>query len=539
MMAAAIIYVLPADVPNCCSSAPFRPLHCVGACRLGVLKPGSLDPGCGARNPGPRFPIEAERCGGSSGCPAAPQRRDLGDNDGETYGFRSSSNHPAPIRKAHLAPVRAMGFWRPHAHRFEKRDLYKQRGDVSGHPQWPSPRVLPGPLPAGTALGLLDSSFVWRPRPRPTRKRALRSSPSAGVHGKGRPMELNIARHRRDRRSLNPILVRPYGERTNSTMSTSRRWWNDAGDHRLRASPASTTLTHNVHRGAHAAVADSTEALFKKKICFARIALAIARARADRAASQGDETRRRSHPDQRESTDDSRRISEYLEGLSRRGHPSHSTRHRRHLLRERRCVCGARGISFMSVPDNYYEAVDTPRAGQNGEGPSPAWAGATGSGSTVRRPAGKGVVYFADRHRDRDWSDLFRDHSAQRRRGAFGEGNFRAPLSSRSSANQIRRGVPPTPDARNQGLVTQTLFLKMSVAVLRDLSKRDLRCPMIRGPSISPHCPLLGLVLYLDARAQAMFDAGLCRFGVRGSRSTNGNRSGQVRPNIGSGKTAF
>ena len=139
-----------------------------------------------------------------------------------------------------------------------------------------------------------------------------------------------------------------------------------------------------------------------------------------------------------ESADDKSQIQEYLVDLSRRGHPAHRARHRRHLRDGRDAARQGRARS-RTRPDTYYEQVDTrlPGHGEDVE--------------RLRRdrilidgaPTEGGELLLQIFTADRDRPDLLRDHPAQGQRG-LRRGQF-------PRAVRIDR-ARPDPPRRAQGL---------------------------------------------------------------------------------------
>ena len=114
-------------------------------------------------------------------------------------------------------------------------------------------------------------------------------------------------------------------------------------------------LTHNVHRGRMDEWADFYERLFN----FREIRYFDIEGKLTGPEIQGDDqpVRQDPHPDQRELR---RQVADrgISLGLSRRRHPAHRARHRRHL-RLGRDAARPRASPFQDMPDTYYEQVDT------------------------------------------------------------------------------------------------------------------------------------------------------------------------------------
>ena len=108
-----------------------------------------------------------------------------------------------------------------------------------------------------------------------------------------------------------------------------------------------------------------------------------------------------------ESADDKSQIAEYLaayrgEGIQHIALGTTGIYDTVERLRER-------GVTFMSVPETYYEAVDTRLPG-HGEDLARL---APRSDPDRRRAGGRAGAVAADIHRNRDRPDLLRDHRAQ------------------------------------------------------------------------------------------------------------------------------
>ncbi len=250
--------------------------------------------------------------------------RDLRDNPMGTDGFEFVE-YTGPDPQALAALFERMGFIAAARHRSKNVTLYKQ-GEVNfilnAEPESFAQAFarLHGPSVCAIAFRVADAATAYE------RAIALGAKP---VHGKVGPMELNIPAIEGIGGSL-IYLVDRYGDRTIYDVDFVP----------LVTGPALPGvgltaidhLTHNVHRGRMELWAEFYERLFN----FREIRYFDIEGKLTGLKIKGDDqpVRAHPHPDQRERRRQiaDRRISR---SLSRRGHPAHRTRHRRHL-RDRR-----------------------------------------------------------------------------------------------------------------------------------------------------------------------------------------------------------
>ena len=334
--------------------------------------------------------------------------------------------YAAPDPAALGALFESMGFVAVARHRSKDVSLYRQ-GDVNfivnAEPDSFAQGFarVHGPSVCAMAFRVKNAAFAY--------KRAL-SLGAWGVEGKVGPMELNIPAIEGIGDSL-IYLVDRYGERGTiydvdfEYLPGVERQPKGVGltyiDH----------LTHNVHRGRM----DEWARVLRAALQFPRDPLLRHRGQAHRAEVQGDDqpVRQDPHPDQREHR---RQVADpgISLGLSRRGHPAHRARHRRHL-RDRRGAARRKGVPFQTVPDTYYELVD---------------ARLPGHGEDLERLAAdrilidgaptKGGGLLLQIFTQTVIGPIFFEIIQRKGNEGFGEGNFRALFES-IELDQIRRGV--------------------------------------------------------------------------------------------------
>jgi 4-hydroxyphenylpyruvate dioxygenase len=360
--------------------------------------------------------------------PAAPRRRDVWDNPMGTDGFEFVE-YTGPDPQALGALFERMGFAAAARHRSKDVTLYKQ-GDVNfilnAEPESFAQAFarLHGPSVCAIAFRVADAAKAY--------ERAL-SLGAKPVHGKVGPMELNIPAIEGIGGSL-VYLVDRYGQRTIYDVDFSPL----AAD--LAAPGIGLTgidhLTHNVHRGRMQLWAEFYERLFNfREIRYFDIEGKLTGLRSKAMTS----------PDGRiripinESADDKSQIAEYLEAYHGEGiqHIALATDEIYTTVE----ALQARGITFMSVPDTYYEAVDA-RVPGHGE-----------DLARLRRDrilidgapaAGKGLLLQI--FTETVIGPIFFEIIQRKGDEGFGEGNFRALFES-IERDQIRRGVL-APEAR-------------------------------------------------------------------------------------------
>jgi 4-hydroxyphenylpyruvate dioxygenase len=354
--------------------------------------------------------------------PAAPQRRDLWDNPMGTDGFEFVE-YTGPDPQALGALFERMGFVAAARHRSKNVTLYKQ-DDVNfilnAEPESFAQAFarLHGPSVCAIAFRVADAAKAYE------RAISLGAKP---VHGKVGPMELNIPAIEGIGGSL-IYLVDRYGERTIYDVDfiplvddmAAPGIGLTAIDH----------LTHNVHRGRMQLWAEFYERLFNfREIRYFDIEGKLTGLRSKAMTS----------PDGRiripinESADDKSQIAEYLEAYHGEGiqHIALATDDIYATVE----ALQTRGVSFMSVPDTYYEAVDT-RVPGHGE-----------DLGRLRRDrilidgapaAGKGLLLQI--FTETVIGPIFFEIIQRKGDEGFGEGNFRALFES-IERDQIRRGV--------------------------------------------------------------------------------------------------
>ena len=350
-------------------------------------------------------------------------RRDLWDNPMGTDGFEFVEyTGPDPAALAEL--FERMGFVAAARHRSKNVTLYRQ-GDVNfilnAEPESFAQAFarLHGPSVCALAFRVADAAKAYQ------RAISLGAKP---VHGKVGPMELNIPAIEGIGGSL-IYLVDRYGERTIYDVDFTP----------LAADMAAASgvgladidhLTHNVHRGRMQLWAEFYERLFNfREVRYFDI----------EGRLTGLKSKAMTSPDGRiripinESADDKSQIAEYLEAYHGEGiqHIALATGDIYAAVE----ALQARAISFMSVPDTYYEAVDT-RVPGHGEDLTRlkrdrilidgAPAAAQGLLLQIFTETVIGPIFF----------------EIIQRKGneGFGEGNFRALFES-IERDQIRRGV--------------------------------------------------------------------------------------------------
>jgi len=350
-------------------------------------------------------------------------RRDLWDNPMGTDGFEFVEyTGPDPAALAEL--FERMGFVAAARHRSKNVTLYRQ-GDVNfilnAEPESFAQAFarLHGPSVCALAFRVADAAKAYQ------RAISLGAKP---VHGKVGPMELNIPAIEGIGGSL-IYLVDRYGERTIYDVDFTP----------LAADMAAASgvgladidhLTHNVHRGRMQLWAEFYERLFNfREIRYFDIEGRLTGLRSKAMTS----------PDGRiripinESADDKSQIAEYLEAYHGEGI--------QHIALATADIYASvealqrRAISFMSVPDAYYEAVDA-RVPGHGE-----------DLTRLRRDrilidgapaAGQGLLLQI--FTETVIGPIFFEIIQRKGNEGFGEGNFRALFES-IERDQIRRGV--------------------------------------------------------------------------------------------------
>jgi 4-hydroxyphenylpyruvate dioxygenase len=349
-------------------------------------------------------------------------RRDLWDNPMGTDGFEFVE-YTGPEPQALGALFERMGFVAAARHRSKDVTLYKQ-GDVNfilnAEPESFAQAFarLHGPSVCAIAFRVADAAKAY--------ERAI-SLGARPVHGKVGPMELNIPAIEGIGGSL-IYLVDRYGDRTiydvDFTPLVAAVAAPKAGltgiDH----------LTHNVHRGRMQLWAEFYERLFNfREVRYFDIEGRLTGLRSKAMTS----------PDGRiripinESADDKSQIAEYLEayhgeGIQHIALASADIYASVEALRERQ-------ISFMSVPDTYYEAVDARVPGHSED-----LDRLRGDRILIDGAPSEGQGLLLQIFTETVIGPIFFEIIQRKGNEGFGEGNFRALFES-IERDQIRRGV--------------------------------------------------------------------------------------------------
>src|SRR6201990_3371654 len=273
-------------------------------------------------------------------------RHDLWDNPMGTDGFEFVE-YTGPDPQALAALFERMGFVAAARHRSKNVTLYKQ-GDinfiVNAEPKSFAQAFarLHGPSVCAIAFRVADAAKAYE------RAIGLGAKP---VHGKLGPMELNIPAIEGIGGSL-IYLVDRYGDRTIYDVDVTPVVEDKA--------PAGVGLrgiahlTHNVHRGRMELWAEFYERLFNfREVRYFDIEGKLTGLKSKAMTSPCGRIRIPIN----ESADDKSQIAEYLEAYHGEGiqHIALATSDIHATVEALR----ARDISFMSVPDTYYEAIDT------------------------------------------------------------------------------------------------------------------------------------------------------------------------------------
>jgi 4-hydroxyphenylpyruvate dioxygenase len=349
-------------------------------------------------------------------------RHDLWDNPMGTDGFEFVE-YTGPEPQALAALFERMGFVAAARHRSKNVTLYKQ-GDVNfilnAEPESFAQAFarLHGPSVCAIAFRVADAARAY--------ERAI-SRGAKPVHGKVGPMELNIPAIEGIGGSL-IYLVDRYGERTIYDVD-----FTPLIDSKTVPGVGLTSidhLTHNVHRGRMQLWAEFYERLFNfREVRYFDIEGKLTGLRSKAMTS----------PDGRiripinESADDKSQIAEYLEAYHGEGiqHIALATQDIYASVE----TLQARAISFMSVPDTYYEAVDT-RAPGHGED----LARLQRDRILIDGAPGAGQGLLLQIFTETVIGPIFFEIIQRKGNEGFGEGNFRALFES-IELDQIRRGV--------------------------------------------------------------------------------------------------
>jgi len=358
--------------------------------------------------------------------------QELWDNPMGTDGFEFVEyTGPAPAQLAAL--FERMGFVAAARHRSKNVTLYKQ-GDVNfilnAEPESFAQAFarLHGPSVCAIAFRVKDAAASY--------DRAIRLG-AKPVQGKLGPMELNIPAIEGIGGSL-IYLVDRYGEHTiyDVDFLPLIEEGRDAGPPSGVGLTGIDHLTHNVHRGRMALWAEFYERLFNfREIRYFDIEGTFTGLHSKAMTSPCGKIRIPIN----ESADDRSQIAEYLaayhgEGIQHIALAASGIYDTVEHLRER-------GVTFMSVPETYYEAVDTRLPGhgedlQRLRRDQILIDGAPGDGQGLLLQIFTETVI----------GPIFFEIIERKGNEGFGEGNFRALFES-IELDQIRRGVlqPQTP----------------------------------------------------------------------------------------------
>ncbi len=349
---------------------------------------------------------------------------DLWDNPMGTDGFEFVE-YTGPDPQQLGALFERMGFVAAARHRSKNVTLYKQ-GDVNfilnAEPESFAQAFarLHGPSVCAIAFRVKDAAYAYQ------RAISLGAKP---VHGKVGPMELNIPAIEGIGGSL-IYLVDRYGEQTIYDVDflplSAERRFPGVGltgiDH----------LTHNVHRGRMELWAEFYERLFNfREIRYFDIEGQLTGLKSKAMTSPDGKIRIPIN----ESADDKSQIAEYLEAYHGEG-IQHIALGAAEIYRTVEALRG-RGVSFMAVPDTYYEAVD---------------ARLPGHGEDLARLKRDQILIDGAPEQglllqiftDTVIGPIFFEIIQRKGNEGFGEGNFRALFES-IERDQIRRGVLAEP----------------------------------------------------------------------------------------------
>ena len=345
----------------------------------------------------------------------------LWDNPMGTDGFEFVE-YTGPDPQALAALFERMGFVAAARHRSKNVTLYKQ-GEVNfilnAEPESFAQAFarLHGPSVCAIAFRVADAAKAYE------RAISLGAKP---VHGKVGPMELNIPAIEGIGGSL-IYLVDRYGERTIYDVDfipladTAAPGVGLTGiDH----------LTHNVHRGRMQLWAEFYERLFNfREIRYFDIEGRLTGLRSKAMTSPDGHIRIPIN----ESADDKSQIAEYLEAYHGEGiqHIALATQNIYASVEALR----QRAISFMSVPDTYYEAVDARVPGHSEDLARLELDRILIDGAPR---AGQGLLLQI--FTETVIGPIFFEIIQRKGNEGFGEGNFRALFES-IERDQIRRGV--------------------------------------------------------------------------------------------------
>ena len=351
---------------------------------------------------------------------------DLWDNPMGTDGFEFVE-YTGPDPQQLGALFERMGFVAAARHRSKNVTLYKQ-GDVNfilnAEPESFAQAFarLHGPSVCAIAFRVKDAAYAYQ--------RAI-SLGAKAVHGKVGPMELNIPAIEGIGGSL-IYLVDRYGEQTIYDVDflplSAERQFSGVGltgiDH----------LTHNVHRGRMALWAEFYERLFNfREIRYFDIEGQLTGLKSKAMTSPDGKIRIPIN----ESADDKSQIAEYLEAYHGEG-IQHIALGAAEIYRTvealREC-----GVSFMAVPETYYEAIDARLPGHGED-----LARLKRDQILIDGAPGQGQGLLLQIFTDTVIGPIFFEIIQRKGNEGFGEGNFRALFES-IERDQIRRGVLAEP----------------------------------------------------------------------------------------------
>ena len=353
---------------------------------------------------------------------AAQHGRDLWDNPMGTDGFEFVE-YTGPDPRALGALFERMGFVAAARHRSKAVALYKQ-GDVNfvlnAEPESFAQAFarLHGPSVCAIAFRVADAAKAYE------RAISLGAKP---VHGKVGPMELNIPAIEGIGGSL-IYLVDRYGEHTIYDVDfiplIEAKTPPGVGLTRI------DHLTHNVHRGRMALWAEFYERLFNfREIRYFDIEGKLTGLRSKAMTSPDGKIRIPIN----ESADDKSQIAEYLAAYHGEGIQHIALAAADIYLAVE--ALQARNISFMSVPDTYYEAVGA-RVPGHGED----LVRLRHNRILIDGAPGEGQGLLLQIFTETVIGPIFFEIIQRKGNDGFGEGNFRALFES-IERDQIRRGV--------------------------------------------------------------------------------------------------
>jgi 4-hydroxyphenylpyruvate dioxygenase len=353
---------------------------------------------------------------------AANVHGDLWDNPMGTDGFEFVE-YTDPDPAALAALFERMGFVAAARHRSKNVTLYKQ-GDVNfilnAEPKSFAQAFarLHGPSVCAIAFRVTDAARAY--------ERAL-SLGAKPVHGKLGAMELNIPAIEGIGGSL-IYLVDRYGDHTIYDVD-----FTPLIDEKRPAGVGLTAidhLTHNVHRGRMALWAEFYERLFNfREIRYFDIEGQLTGLKSKAMTSPDGKIRIPIN----ESADDKSQIAEYLAAYHGEG-IQHIALATAEIYRTVEALRG-RGVSFMAVPETYYEAVDARLPGHGED-----LARLRRDQVLIDGAPGDGQGLLLQIFTETVIGPIFFEIIERKGNEGFGEGNFRALFES-IERDQIRRGV--------------------------------------------------------------------------------------------------